>query len=332
MKLGRPLNLRAAHENTLIMRSSAATLSCVRSNLDNRGMRSELRAELLRRAEQDQVARTGLLRRAGQEEGAPAERGPDRNTAASVDVDNLIWLRNVVAEVGWPGRSMVGEDGAHAAWLLAQHADRDPALQRRCLDLITEAAKSGEASLAELAYLTDRVLLAEGQPQEYGTQMKGREEGWVARRLREPETVDERRAAMSLRPLSEYIARMAHDYGPPRPATLTCAECSGSIEVWLPDEGETRHVRCAACGWTTSLTVGVRAEPPARRGPLTAGTGALTDNPSRSQAMRKRERHKFPSCSPRSRPSRCRAGHLWDATQAAVEPVNFTAGHAPETD
>jgi hypothetical protein len=225
-------------------------------------MRSELRTELLRRAEQDQVARAELLRRAEQDEGAArAEPGPDWDAVASVDADNVSWLKNVVAEVGWPGRSMVGEDGAHAAWLLAQHADRDPAFQRRCLDLITEAAKSGDASLTELAYLTDRVLLAEGQPQEYGTQMEGREEGWTPRRLRDPENVDKRRAAVSLGPLNEYITRMANNYGPPRRAILACAECGGSVDFWLPDEGETRQIRCAACGWTTSVTVGAQAEP-----------------------------------------------------------------------
>jgi len=125
-------------------------------------MRPDLRAELLRRVEQDQVARAELLRRAEQDQVAGAEPGPDWDTVASVDADNLTWLKDVVAEVGWPGRSMVGQDGAHAAWLLAQHADCDPVFQRRCLDLITEAAKSGEASLTEVAYLTDRVLLAEG--------------------------------------------------------------------------------------------------------------------------------------------------------------------------
>jgi Family of unknown function (DUF6624) len=67
---------------------------------------------------------------------------------------------------------MVGGDGAHAAWLLARHADQDPAFQRRCLELLTQAVASGEAAKIELAYLTDRVL-AEGKPQEYGTQFVG---------------------------------------------------------------------------------------------------------------------------------------------------------------
>jgi Family of unknown function (DUF6624) len=209
-------------------------------------MRPELRAELLHRAEQDQAAR--------------GSREADWETVAMIDSGNLAWLKDVVAEVGWPGGSMVGEDGAHAAWLLAQHADRDPAFQRSCLKLMTGAA-SGEVSLAELAYLTDRVLLAEGQPQEYGTQMTAGEEGWVPRRLRDPERIDERRAAMTLGPLSDSISCIAEEYGPPRPASITCAECGSSIEAWLPDEGETR-IRCASCGWTTTVTVGDPAEPP----------------------------------------------------------------------
>ena len=35
---------------------------------------------------------------------------------------------------------------------------------------MTTAAGQGKASRTDLAYLTDRVLLAEGEPQEYGTQ------------------------------------------------------------------------------------------------------------------------------------------------------------------
>lgn len=202
-------------------------------------MRPDLRADLLRRAEQDQAAR----------------REPEAGweLVTSVDDDNLAWLKNVVAEVGWPGRPMAGEDGAHAAWLLAQHADRDPAFQRKCLDLMTEAAERGEASRAELAYLTDRVLLAEGQPQEYGTQMTGRKEGWVPKRLRDPEHADERRAAMSLGPLADYIADMERAYGPAKLTRMQCGGCGSGIDVWPPDEGEETSATCPACGWTATL-------------------------------------------------------------------------------
>ena len=38
---------------------------------------------------------------------------------AAADGANLPWLRQVITGVGWPGKSLVGEDGAQAAWLLA---------------------------------------------------------------------------------------------------------------------------------------------------------------------------------------------------------------------
>lgn len=111
-------------------------------------MDEELRAELLRRVAADQEARHGL----------------DAEAMVAADGENLPWLRQVITDVGWPGRSLVGEDGAHAVWLLAQHADRDPAFQHRYLDLLIAAVERGEATIVQQAYLTDRVLLHEGKP------------------------------------------------------------------------------------------------------------------------------------------------------------------------
>jgi hypothetical protein len=204
-----------------------------------------LRAELLRRAERDQAARRAI--------------GDDWERVQAVDAGNLAWFRNVVTSAdGWPGRSRVGADGAHAAWLLAQHADRDPVFQRACLELMTEAVAMGEASRAELAYLTDRVLLAEGQPQEYGTQMAGRRDGWRPRRLRDPERVDVRRAQMSLGTLADYIAEMARAYGPASPMRVQCGACGGGIDVWPADEGEQTACTCPACGWTATFATGLQ--------------------------------------------------------------------------
>jgi hypothetical protein len=67
------------------------------------------------------------------------------------------------------GRSLVSVDGTQAAWLLIQHADHDPAFQRACLELLGHAVHAGEADATYHAYLTDRVLLAEGK-QLYRTQ------------------------------------------------------------------------------------------------------------------------------------------------------------------
>ena len=87
-----------------------------------------------------------------------------------VDTENRAWLKQIVEKSGWPTAGQVGKDGAHAAWLLVQHADDEPAFQKRCLELMTKAP-AGEVSPTDVAYLTDRVLIKETGKQLYGTQV-----------------------------------------------------------------------------------------------------------------------------------------------------------------
>jgi hypothetical protein len=194
-------------------------------------MNEELRAELLRRVAADQEARRTL----------------DTEAMAAADGENLPWLRQLIADVGWPGKSRVGEVGADAAWLLAQHADRDPAFQRRCLDLLTAAVGRGEATVVQQAYLTDRVLLHEGNPQEYGTQAIAREGRFEARNLRDPDHVDERRASVGLGPLAGYLAQLA-EHRAPEPMQVPCPACQATVEAWPPDGDEPRTAACPECG------------------------------------------------------------------------------------
>jgi hypothetical protein len=195
-----------------------------------------LRAELLRRMEKDQAAR----------------RARDPAAMAEADAENLPWLRQLIAEHGWPGASMVGTDGAHAAWLLTQHAGRDPAFQRQCLGLLAAAVETGEATRQELAYLTDRVLLAEGKPQEYGTQVTARDGQTVPVDLRHAEVVDDRRAAMGLGPLADYLA---HFDGPPPRPRLECPGCGAMAEFDRPVGSEPVTVTCPECGRRTTISL-----------------------------------------------------------------------------
>jgi len=50
--------------------------------------------------------------------------------APEVEVANTDRPRDIVAEVGWPGRALVGERAAEHAWLIAQHADHQLDSQR----------------------------------------------------------------------------------------------------------------------------------------------------------------------------------------------------------
>jgi len=95
---------------------------------------------------------------------------------------------------------------AFNAWLLTQHADRTPELQRCVLDLITQQMSTLQER-QNFAYLTDRVRLADNQPQLYGTQVSVDEVQNKAspRMLADPATVDRRRAAMGLEPIADYL-------------------------------------------------------------------------------------------------------------------------------
>jgi hypothetical protein len=74
-----------------------------------------LRAALLARMDADQDARHAHA--------AEADRGEaDWAAVAAVDEDNLAFLKPLIDAKGWLGSDLVGEDGAHACWLLVQHA------------------------------------------------------------------------------------------------------------------------------------------------------------------------------------------------------------------
>lgn len=89
-----------------------------------------------------------------------------------LDAENLPKIKEIINTFGWPGFSLVGEEGSHMMWLLVQHSDKDLPFQKNCLEQLKIAVALNEASKVDLAYLIDRVLVNEGKPQIYGTQMK----------------------------------------------------------------------------------------------------------------------------------------------------------------
>ncbi len=161
-------------------------------------MDEDLSAEFLERAGRDQAARLSLRPGHGMLEWEAV--------VAPVDRDNTARLREIVARHGWPGRALVGEQGAHAAWLLAQHAPPD--LQEECLPLLEDAVARGDASPADLAYLLDRVLMHRGEAQVYGTQYLVRDGVLELWKVLDPSGLDQRRAALGLQPEAENRARL----------------------------------------------------------------------------------------------------------------------------
>lgn len=165
-------------------------------------MSEELRRRLIGMAAEDARLRDELLRGGSLFEGYNAR-------AAELHARNGRELAAIVEQAGWPGRALVGEDGAEAAWRVLQHAVGSPPLQRGCLPLLRRAAARGEVPGAYPAWLEDRIAFSERRPQRYGTQFDwdrvGRMSAWP---IDEPEDVDERRAAVGLPPVAEQQRRI----------------------------------------------------------------------------------------------------------------------------
>lgn len=131
-----------------------------------------------------------------------------RNAVMMQDLVHTEWLKAHVAEHGWPSVAEAGPRGANAAWLLAQHADMDPAFQLRALQLMEPLVAAGEANAANFAALSDRVSLKLSGTQRYGTQLSCRDGARVALLLEDAAGVDARRAAVGMAPLADYVAEM----------------------------------------------------------------------------------------------------------------------------
>ncbi len=177
----------------------------------------DLRKELLRRSKEDQDARPqvlDLMSRRKIVDPAEAKKldAPETKKLRDTDRKNTTRMKEIVAKYGWPGKSLVGSDGANAAWLLVQHADHDRPFQKRCVELMRQAFKKGEVSGQDLAYLTDRVLVGENKKQLYGTQFQERDGKLIPQPIEDEAHVDKRRKELGLSSMAEYQKLMEEFY------------------------------------------------------------------------------------------------------------------------
>lgn len=122
------------------------------------------------------------------------------------DSTNLILVKQILDKYGWPGPEVIGPNGATTLFLAIQHSDQ--ATQEKYLPLMRTAVKEGKAERTELALLEDRILIGQGKKQIYGTQLiyDQKTNTHVLQPLENPDHVDERRRAIGLGPLADYLA------------------------------------------------------------------------------------------------------------------------------
>lgn len=163
--------------------------------------REDIRRALLAMVEEDQRVRAALVADGSLFDGYHLEM-------QAVHEANADRLERLLDEIGWPVASAVGEDGAQAAWLIAQHAIARPDFQHRCLRLLERASERGEAPAWQAAKLLDRIRFFEGRPQVYGTNLDWDEDGTLGPGpIENAAEVDARRASVGLEPLGEALAR-----------------------------------------------------------------------------------------------------------------------------
>lgn len=133
-----------------------------------------------------------------------------------VDRENARRLRQWVRRCGWPTAGGASERHLHDTWLLVQHADHDRALQRAFLAHMQGQLQAGPKLASEVAYLTDRLDIAEGKPQRHGTQMELKEPcRFEFLPLDDRAQVEARRKALGWPTLDAYQQVMHREMLPP---------------------------------------------------------------------------------------------------------------------
>lgn len=167
-------------------------------------------ARLSALVETDQAGRFALIE--AQRKGALQQYDSLVRAVETADQASTAYMREFLQKRGYPVRSIYGAQAEKDAWLLVQHADADPKFQERYVKAMKEALDEGEADPRNFAYLTDRVLRAQGQPQRFGTQCTIEQGKATIQPTEEPEKLDSRRAKLGMEPIAAYLRMVKRMY------------------------------------------------------------------------------------------------------------------------
>ncbi|WP_245326346.1 DUF6624 domain-containing protein [Hymenobacter wooponensis] len=132
----------------------------------------------------------------------------------ATDARNLQRVTKLLDTHGWPRKSEVGNTGTQTVFLVIQHSNL-PTMEKY-FPMAKQAAERGDLSKSGFALLQDRMLMWQGKPQIYGSQLKGDANGkMMFHEIEDEAHVDERRAAIGMEPLASYAKRFGLEYKGP---------------------------------------------------------------------------------------------------------------------
>ena len=134
-----------------------------------------------------------------------------------VDSLNQATVFGILDKEGWP--SHLSDKANRAIWIVIDHSDL--AYRSKYLYLVKEKAEEGVLDKTDYAILKDRVLMEEGKPQIYGTQIKMAAtivDDEIALQLylwpvENPAALDSLRSTVGLSPIKEYLKASSESIG-----------------------------------------------------------------------------------------------------------------------
>ncbi|MBX0291711.1 hypothetical protein K3G63_14770 [Hymenobacter sp. HSC-4F20] len=131
------------------------------------------------------------------------------------DARNLHKITTLLDQHGWPKKSEVGTTGTTTVFLVIQHSNL-PTMEKY-FPMAKQAMERGDLAKPSFALLQDRLLMWQGKPQIYGSQLQGDPitNKMAFYKIEDEAHVDERRAAIGMEPLASYAKRFGLDYKVP---------------------------------------------------------------------------------------------------------------------
>lgn len=113
--------------------------------------------------------------------------------------ENYKVAQSILSNCAFPDTAQIGQDNMEVFLEVLRNSDRNLIVYH--YGKIKDAMESGKLDKKNFAVIQDRLLMLNGYPQIYGSQVF-----WDRLHpIDEPETVNERRAAVGLKPIEEYL-------------------------------------------------------------------------------------------------------------------------------
>ena len=127
---------------------------------------------------------------------------------AKEDHRNQELVISIIEKCGIPTLKDVTQNQMNAIWLGLQHTNKK--YRKKYFPEVEKAVENGDLSKQQYALMKDRILMDEGKPQIYGSQIKNGK----LYKLDNPETVNERRREMGMETIEDYLKHFNIEFKP----------------------------------------------------------------------------------------------------------------------